>query len=508
MHSDRPVGARSTRKRPLPARAPMVKLRETTHRDILGSDPHSLLFELMRMFLEPRRPLARLRLGWAAMLVCAAGAVPAGATTWHVSAARAPKPPATTVFRIQDALALAQAGDTIRVGPGHYAESLRTVRPGQPGRPIQLVADGARGSVVVSAPGRVLHVLHADLRVEGFVFDGQYGAGDTVTVASAAHRFTLSHSEVRRSSRDLIDIEAPADVRIEHCLLHHALNAANGRTDAHAVAAGAVRGLVIADTDIHTFSGDGLQVDPGRAAPGWDGVVLERTRIWLAPLPRAENGFPAGAVPGENAVDTKASASLRRSSLVIRDVVASGFRGGLIANMAAFNLKEHVRVEVTRVTVFDSEIAFRLRGPGPAGRGGASVDIGNTLVHHVGTGFRYEEGIQGLTIRHVTVGRSVARPFRRVQSPGSGLDVRNTLVLGQRPPEMAHPSNLAVGPDAFVDAVADDYRLSPGSPAIDAGTAEAQEDTDRAGVPRLSGKAPDVGAFERQPRQEERRMAP
>ena len=77
----------------------------------------------------------------------------------------------------------------------------------------------------------------------------------------------------------------------------------------------------------------------------------------------AENGFAAGAVPGENAMDTKAAAANVRSRITVRDTIASGFRGGLISNMAAFNFKENVDATVDGVTVFDSEIAFRLRGP-------------------------------------------------------------------------------------------------------------------------------------------------
>jgi hypothetical protein len=41
-----------------------------------------------------------------------------------------------------------------------------------------------------------------------------------------------------------------------------------------------------------------------------------------------------------------------------------GYRGGLINNMAASNMKEYIDAVLDRVTVHDSEIPFRLRGPG------------------------------------------------------------------------------------------------------------------------------------------------
>ena len=270
--------------------------------------------------------------------------------------------------RIQDALNAARAGDVITVAPGTYTESLSTVRSGSATAPITLRAAQPRTAIVTS-PGRLLHVAHPYLVVDGLVLDGQYAGEDTVRVTSSGDFLVLRNTEVRRSSKDLIDMAAPEGVLIDGSLLHHALNAAGGRSDAHGIVTGAVRDLTIRATEIHTFSGDGLQVDPGRAEPGWDRVTIEGSKIWLAPLPAAENGFAAGAVPGENAVDTKASATNVRSRITIRDTIASGFRDGFIGNMAAFNFKEHVDATVDGVTVFDSQIAFRLRGPDDRGAG-------------------------------------------------------------------------------------------------------------------------------------------
>jgi hypothetical protein len=286
-------------------------------------------------------------------------------------------------------------------------------------------------------------------------------------------------------------------VTIEHALLHHALNWQAGRVDAHGIAAGAVRQLVVRDTEIHTFSGDAIQIDPGRAAPGWGDVLIERCHFWLAPLAAAENGFAAGMVPGENALDTKASAGLPRATMTIRDTVAHGFRGGLIANMAAFNVKEHVDVLVDGVTVWDSELAFRLRGETTPARGGAWARIQNAVVYDVDVAFRYENDIENLRIWHSTLGRGVGRPFEAAEVGASRLDVRNLLILGNaRPREAADGSNLLVDERAFVAAGQDDYRLAPGSSAIDAATVVPGIDGDRTGQPRLQGLRPDVGAHE------------
>ena len=109
-------------------------------------------------------------------------------------------------------------------------------------------------------------------------------------------------------------------------------------------------------------------------------MTIEGCRIWLAPLATVENGSAVGSVPGENAVDTKASSSFPRSRITIRNTEAYGFKWATTGNnIAAFNLKENVDATVDRVTVYDSEIAFRLRGP-------AFVAVQNAVVHDVDVG--------------------------------------------------------------------------------------------------------------------------
>ena len=399
--------------------------------------------------------------------------------------------------KIQSALDVAQPGDTITIRPGTYNEAIKTVRNGAAGQPIRVRAEAGHGSVLVTVSGRVLGVFHAYVTVDGVILDGQYGVSDTVKIGSGGHYFTLRNSEVRRSTADLIDMSAPHGVLIEDSLIHHALNAANGRTDAHGIVSGPVQDLTVRRTEIHTFSGDGLQVDPGRSSPGWNRVTIEDCVIWLAPLPSAENGFAAGTVPGENAVDTKSSPSLPRATMTIRNSVFRGYRNGLIGNMAALNLKENVEVRVDRVTVYDSEIAFRLRGPTSSTPAGAWVTLTNAVVHDTATAFRYENEVERAQLWNVTLGRNVTRSFQAASSSMAGLDVRNLLSMPALTAEAAHRSNMQVTSSAFVDAAAHDYRLAAGAPAIDTGDAIAEVPTDRDGVNRPQGSGYDVGAYER-----------
>jgi hypothetical protein len=264
--------------------------------------------------------VSRAMLPYVFALMFAGTAIQAQAAEWFVARGAVGVGTSASPFgRIQHALDAAKPGDMVTIRGGTYAERIATVRSGSGAAPIVVRAAGTRGSVVITTPGRVLTVNHAYIVAERLVLDGQYGADDIVRVSSAAHSFELRDSEVRRSTRDLVDIGAAQNVLIDNSLLHRALNAADGRTDAHGVVAGAVRNLTIRNTEIHTFSGDAVQVDPGRSAPGWSGVLIEGCYFWLAPLVAAENGFAAGTVPGENGVDTKAAASLPRARITIRN---------------------------------------------------------------------------------------------------------------------------------------------------------------------------------------------
>jgi hypothetical protein len=396
--------------------------------------------------------------------------------------------------RIADALAIAVAGDTVLLKPGVYAERLRTIRGGTSTTRLVIRSEIDGKAVLTSASGNVVRVSHPYVTIRGLVVDAQYAPYDAVLVDSAATGLVLQYLDVKRTSKDCIDIRATANVVVERSTIHHCLNATNGRTDAHGIVAGAVRNLVVRDTKIHSFSGDAIQLDPGRSAPGWDRITIERCQFWLEPLPSAENGFPAGTVAGENALDTKTLATAPRATVIVRQTEAWGFRGGLITNMAAFNVKENVNATFDGVTVSRSEIAFRLRGPGA--NGGAWARVQNAVVYDVGTAVRYEDNIERVQVWNTTFGSAIPRFFRAASSTPIGLDVRNVLFLGSASTMPGGLGNVQATTAFFVNAAAHDYRLSASSLAIDAGVAISSVTKDRIGVSRPQGAYWDVGAYE------------
>jgi hypothetical protein len=396
--------------------------------------------------------------------------------------------------RIADALAGAIAGDTVILKPGVYAERVRTVRGGTASSRLVIRAERDGTAIVTSSAGNVVRVSHPYVTIRGLVVDGQYAPYDAVVVDSAATALILQYLEVKRTSKDCIDIRATANVVVERSVIHHCLNAANGRTDAHGIVAGAVRNLVVRDTGIHTFSGDAIQLDPDRAAPGWDKITIDRCQFWLEPLLTAENGFAVGTVPGENALDTKTLSTAPRAKVIVRQTEAWGFRGGLLTNMAAFNIKENVDATFDGVTVSRSEIAFRLRGPGV--NGGAWARVQNAVVYDVGTALRYEDNIERVQVWNTTLGSAIPRFFRAASSTAVGLDVRNVLFFGSSSTMPGGLGNVQATAAFFINAAAHDYRLAPGSPAIDAGISISSVSRDRLGVPRPQGAYWDVGAYE------------
>ncbi|MCX4247248.1 choice-of-anchor Q domain-containing protein [Paraliomyxa miuraensis] len=420
--------------------------------------------------------------------------VTAWADDFHVDATAGPGGVGTEddpFAELQDALDVAQAGDVIHVRPGTYAP-IATATDGTGGAPILVVAEPA-GQAIVQGNGTVLEAHHEYHTFEGLVFDGGYGAGDAID-GDGANFLELHDVEVRRSGRDCIDLHTVEGVRIVGSRIHHCVAGdAGGVVDAHGVTGDSVFELEIVDSEIYLFSGDAVQLSPPRLP--WGGLAIRGCRLWTGALDEDAGAVAAGTVVGENALDTKVGAMLDGNGapprVELEDVTVWGF-SGFITNQAALLLKEDVDVRVDRVTVYESELAFRLRGP-------ALVRVQNAVVHSVDAAVRYEDGLSGAEILASTFGGGVGAAFvDGGGDPPVGLVVDDLLVLGDALPDEASGgmANLAVGPEVFVDAAGHDYHLLEGSTPVDAGVALDGVTVDRDGTPRPVGEAVDVGAYE------------
>lgn len=402
---------------------------------------------------------------------------------------------AAPVQQIQDGLGLAQPGDVVHVAAGTYAP-ITTVRAGMMDAPIHVLADRSR-TAVVQAAGTGLIYEHDHHRFEGLVFDGGYGDDDLVRGGGGNH-IAFVDVEVRRAGNDCFDLRTSTDVLIEASYIHHcvALDPDGLVADSHGVTGDSVFDLTIRDTEIGMVSGDCVQMSPARLP--WGNLVIEGSVLWSATLDDADAGLPVGTPIGENAFDSKVGDDLDGAGanpvVVIRDTVAHGFTG-FIGNQAAFLIKESVDATIERVTVSDSELGFRLRGP-------AIARVRNAVVYGVDNVVRHEDGIAGVELSNVTIGGDITGELFE-DGGGGGWDapvIENLLVLeAALPPDAAPGSGLSIGAEAFVDAAGHDYHLVEGAAPIDAGVALATVTDDRDGVARPYGAGFDIGAYEWDP---------
>ncbi len=401
------------------------------------------------------------------------------------------------------ALAEAGAGDTILVEDGTYPVLVQPLKGGTDKYNRLVIKSVSYRGAVFMVPGKVVRIEVPWVTLDGLVFDGCYGTSDIVDIRGEnAHHFELKDCEVRNTQHDGIDIEGASHGRIIRTEIHHCLNASHlVQHDAHGIVAGNMEDLLISGCNIYYVSGDAFQADPDRDP--WDNIVIENTRMWTGALPAAAANFPAGFIPGENAIDTKQYDKHPRSHLIIRNCQAYGWRGGIIGTMSAFNIKDHVDVLIENCVLWDNEVCLRLRGgEGTAdGRGGARVRVINSVFRESDYAIRYEDMIKNLKIYNCTWGLRVDNPFGVRQGfDKETFEIRNCLFLGDElPPETrGFKSNLAVGADAFVNVKGGDFRPAGGSAAIDAGEdlSGSGVTTDITGKLRPAGGKFDIGAYE------------
>lgn len=401
------------------------------------------------------------------------------------------------------ALNAADPGDTVFVMPSTYDLSgdISTVRDGNSSQKITLKAYDPNNRPILTKSGKILNIDHRYHTFDGLIMDGQFGSDDLVEINGNGDYTHLLNCEIRNGIKDGIDLSSADDVTIENCEIHDMLaGTSSNQQDAHGIVATGEKNLTIRGCNIYYVTGDCFQTDPNRGLPLWDNVLIENCRLWTGPLPSGGAGWNAGEVPGENAVDTKINRdsvnTSYRPKITIRNVESYGFEPGYINNRAAFNIKEKVECKISNVKVYESEIGFRLRGPGSGG--GAFVTIINCIAYDNVKVFRVEDGLELLHIYNGTFDKDANNDYFENVAGGydpNGFELKNSLFTGSKPPDAFDPSNLTANSIFFVNLANHDYHLATNSPAIDSGVDIPEVEEDFEGNPRVNGSY-DVGAYE------------
>ena len=389
-----------------------------------------------------------------------------------------------------------EPGDRILLKSGRvWSGELALRSAGTRKAPITVSAFGGREAPVIQAlKAERDYVIYKNITV-----DHKKEAGDAVRVRGAKHN-VFRNMTIRNGTQDGIDGDKADSVLIENCHIHHFLGGSfKKQVDAHGIVFTDTKGITIRDTEIHHVSGDSFQTDPDRDQNLPDNILIENCHFWTGPLKRKFNShWFARRTPGENAIDVKMVKSgwnnLRRMRITITDMVAHGFtKDEFISNRAVFNMKDKIQAVFDGVTVYDSEIAFRLRGS----NGNANVTIKNAVIYDCETAIRAENDLSNLIVYNSTFGNGIRETLRFADGSGgkNSWRWRNNAFVSDIPSVASRGgNNRSADRGDFIAITKGDYHLRDGSRLIDSGKRLSSVKLDRDSLKRL--RPYDVGAYD------------
>lgn len=392
-----------------------------------------------------------------------------------------------------------------------WDETLSLSSSGSNEAPIRVMPYGKGDNPILNA----LHIQADNLILSNLTIDHNKQPTDAVIIRDSSN-CQLQNMIIRNGARDGIDISDSNNIKITNALIHHFLAGSfKEQLDGHGIVVSGTLGVRIKNTEIHHVSGDSFQSDPARNANKMSNqILIEDSHFWTGPL---KKDFNAGWVktdhlpddqkqyPGENAIDTKVVKSdwesVPRMHLTINNLVAHGWQAdNYIKNKAALNLKEKVEVHINGLTLYDNEIALRIRGR----RGNANVTIKNALIYQCRKGIRAEDNLRNLKLYNSTFGAGIGNPVHVVNGKGGIKDGRKSWIFMNNifPKRLSRynigPNNFVVKQKNykhhFVSYERNDYRLKANSWLREMGLNLQQVKFDIQGKKRTAPY--DVGAFE------------
>ncbi|MEX2188887.1 MAG: right-handed parallel beta-helix repeat-containing protein [Pirellulales bacterium] len=367
---------------------------------------------------------------------------------------------------LQKAANTVSAGDTVTVRSGTYVGfDLRT--DGTASDPITFSAEP--GAVINQRNAQTpdgINLEGADyITIEGFTLIGLPRAGIRAVVN---HHVTIRNNRADQNGRWGIFTGFSDDLLIEN-------NETSRSVEEHGIyASNSGDRPVVRGNTIWGNHGNGIHLN-GDESQGGDGIIsgalIENNVIY-------DNGLGGGS--GING-DGLQSSVIRNNLLY--DNHASGI--SLYQIDAAEGAKNNLIVNNTIVQASNGRWALNIQGPSTGNRVynnilynyhsfRGSIDIDPDAL----AGFASDYNV---VMNRFTTDDSATRLNLAQWRTATGQDMHSVV---------ATPSTL------FVDAAADDYRLSPNSEAIDAGTSTMAPAFDLIAAPRPAGDAWDIGAYE------------
>lgn len=398
---------------------------------------------------------------------------------------------------IQEAMNKAAAGTVIIVrgdtaGAGRiYSETPVFPASGTAVAPITM--QSFSGEKVVISHGSTVAFNKNYLILDGLVFDHRNVAGDAITWSGSNN--IIRNSEVRNGQRDGIDFSPLATNNlIENSIIHDFKWITTIRNDAHCVVTDPpMSNLTIRNNTIYDCSGDGIQLFAGTTlsdAASSSAIVIEGNTIYSTLGPNMEN-----------ALDFKDGINM-----TVKNNTMYGFTG----NKTVVFQKYHNNVIFEGNIIHDGG-GVEFRGE-PVGTRQNNITVVRNLIYttagRILYGFKFD-GVDNINIYNNTIVNASGSSFLIDGAGVNGGAIKNNLVYNSGTAAKGSSqftagfsnngwfnagagflsgTNDTTGTDPkFINAAANDYRLSSISPAIDRGVNVGY---------LYSGTAPDLGTYE------------
>ncbi len=416
------------------------------------------------------------------------------AATFYVSTNGNDSNPGTEAssFRtIKHGIGSLSAGDTLFVKSGDYYESILSWKTPIPhgtswNNPVTIAAFPGHTVTIKPPAGHAAFWIKDPtvkyLIIDGFIMDGQGKALHGIKLTENATHVRVQNSEIRNSQYSGILVTVCSGCTDPHTAPHDTYHEFINLNVHHNGSSIKDHGFYVATShnlieycDIHHNSSNGGKFysgyfDPGTgASSAVNNNIIRYTTLHDNSQNSSYPNDPTTIVPAAGWILSSGDGNIAYGNIAYNQprgiVIGHGAKNALMYNNIVYN----------------NEIGIWVHGAW-----GGSTDakvFNNTVYNNSQYGINVRDNAKNTTIKN-----NIA--FKN----GSNTSSNIWLQTGGSPGTVTS-SNFLADPE-FIGASANNFRLKPGSPAIDAGLTIPEVPIDLYGVKRAQGRAYDIGAIE------------